>query len=136
MWIKILIDKFPKIIASTRTFSEPGHSKGPIYGVGGVLKKTADNHVLQGNDVNTAGDFVRLLKNSTISLYEVPDYEIVAIKSIIPEKVDVIPSIMNVTKIISDVSILLYQFSKLLLQMPAVCRHFQSKIEKKKVQHY
>ncbi|KAG6443763.1 uncharacterized protein LOC115456138 [Manduca sexta] len=118
LWIKTLTDQFPQITASTWTFSEPGHGKGPMDGVGGVLKKTADDHVLRGNDVNTAADFVRLLKKSTILLHEVTDDEIVAIKNLIPEKIDAIPGIMNVTKIVwqnsSDVSILLYQFSKLL----------------------
>ncbi|KAL4719475.1 hypothetical protein ACJJTC_004436 [Scirpophaga incertulas] len=91
------------------------------HGVGGVLKKTADDQVLRGNDVNTAADFVRLLNNTSVSLHEVTNDDIVAIKTIIPEKIDAIPGIMNVTKIVwqktSDVIILLYQFSKLLREI-------------------
>lgn len=121
LWIKILRDQFPQITASTWTFSEPGHGKGPMDGVGGVLKKSADDQVLRGNDVNTAADFVRLLNSSSVLLHEVTDDEIVAIKNLIPEKIDAIPGIMNVTKIIwqnaSDFSILLYQFSKLLREI-------------------
>lgn len=121
LWIKTLIDQFPQITASTWTFSEPGHGKGPMDGVGGVLKKTADDQVLRGNDVNTAADFVRLLNKSSVLLHEVTDGEIVAVRNVLPETIDAIPGIMNVTKIIwqnaSDVSILLYQFSKLLREI-------------------
>lgn len=121
LWIKTLIDQFPQITASTWTFSEPGHGKGPMDGVGGVLKKAADDQVLRGNDVNKAADFVCLLNNTSISLHEVTNDEIVAIKTLIPEKIDAIPGIMNVTKIIwqkaSDVTIILYQFSKLLREI-------------------
>ncbi|KAK9885072.1 hypothetical protein WA026_009296 [Henosepilachna vigintioctopunctata] len=103
LWIKTLIEQFPQITASTWTFSEPGHGKGPMDGMGGVLKKTADDQVLRGNDVNTAADFVH------------------AIKTIIPEEIDAIPGIINETKIVwkktSDVIILLYQFSKLLREI-------------------
>ncbi|KAK9871711.1 hypothetical protein WA026_014162 [Henosepilachna vigintioctopunctata] len=121
LWIKTLIEQFPQITASTWTFSEPGHGKGQMDGVGGVLKKTADDQVLRGNDVNTAADFVRLLNNTSVSLHEVTNDDIVAIKTIILEKIDAIPTIKNVTKIVwqktSDVIILLYQFSKLLREI-------------------
>ncbi|KAK9884032.1 hypothetical protein WA026_004965 [Henosepilachna vigintioctopunctata] len=92
-----------------------------VQWMGGVLKKTADDQVLRGNDVNTAADFLRLLNNTSVSLHEVTNDDIVAIKTIIPEKIDAIPGIMNETKIVwqktSDVIILLYQFSKLLREI-------------------
>lgn len=131
LWIKTLMDHFPQITASTWTFSEPGHGKGPMDGVGGVLKKSADDHVLRGNDVNTAKDFVRLLKNSTVALHEVTDDEITTFKTMIPKKIDAIPGIMNITKIVwqnaSDVSILLYQFSKLLREIKLQAFSVQNK---------
>lgn len=54
LWILTLIKDFQQVKKSTWTFSEAGHGKGPMDGVGGYLKRTADSHVLMGNDVRTA----------------------------------------------------------------------------------
>lgn len=112
------MDHFPVITSATWTYSKPGHGKGPVDGVGGVLKKTADDYVLKGKDVRTAADFVNLFKKTTVLLQEITDDEIVAVKKLVPGKLDAIPGIMNVTKITwqkaSDVLISLYQHAKLL----------------------
>lgn len=121
LWIKTLLEHFPQITTATWTYSEPGHGKGPMDGVGGVLKKTADDYVLKGKDVKTAADFISVLKHSSVLLQEIPEDEIEAMKKLVPENVDPIPGIMNVSKITwqrsSDVSILLYQHSKFLKEI-------------------
>ncbi|GBO02173.1 ERI1 exoribonuclease 3, partial [Araneus ventricosus] len=45
-------------------FSETGHGKGAPDGVGGTLKRTADNIIAQGHDITGQDEFVSLLKSS------------------------------------------------------------------------
>lgn len=57
---------------STWNFSEPEHDKGPMNGVGRYLKRTADGHVLIGNDVRTASEYADLFQNSAIEVKGTP----------------------------------------------------------------
>lgn len=61
LWINTLMDHFPQITSASWTYSKPGHSKGPMDGVGGLLKKRADDYVLKGKDVQTAPYFINYL---------------------------------------------------------------------------
>ncbi|CAH0551139.1 unnamed protein product [Brassicogethes aeneus] len=133
LWIKTLIDHFPKITSATWTYSEPGHGKGPMDGVGGLLKKRADDYVLKGKDVQTAADFINLFEKSTVLVQEVTNDKIVAVKNSVPKKLDAIPGVMNVSKITwqkaSDVSISLYQHVKFLkkVKLDTFARTIQNK---------
>lgn len=118
LWLKTLIDHFPQITSATWNYSEPGHGKGPMDGVGAVLKRTADDNVLKGKDVKTATEFVSLFEKSTILLQEITGDAIDAVKDSVPNGLDAIPGIMHVTKITwkkdSYNMISLYRHSKLL----------------------
>lgn len=82
-------------------------------GVGGVLKRTADSHVLMGKDIKTASDFANLFTESAIQVKIIPDDDITSIKNMVPKTLDAIPGIMNITKITwqrgPEVSIQVYQ---------------------------
>ena len=113
LWLQTLIHEFQQITKATWTFSEPGHGKGPMDGVGGVLKRTADSHVLMGKDIKTASDFANLFTESAIQVKIIPDDDITSIKNMVPKTLDAIPGIMNITKITwqrgPEVSIQVYQ---------------------------
>jgi hypothetical protein len=98
-WLQTLINEFKQIIKATWIFSEPGHGKGPMDGVDGHLKKTADSHVLMGKDIKTALDFANLFTESVIQVKVIPDDDITRAKNIVPKTLDAIPGIMNITKI-------------------------------------
>jgi hypothetical protein len=98
-WLQTLINEFKQITKATWIFSEPGHGKGPMDGVGGHLKKTADSHVLMGKDIKTALDFANLFTESVIQVKVIPDDDITRAKNIVPKTLDAIPGIMNITKI-------------------------------------
>lgn len=52
---------FPKSEVSWN-FSASGHGKGPMDGVGGTIKRLADNCVSRGSDITSAKDFLNLVK--------------------------------------------------------------------------
>ncbi|KAH0815919.1 hypothetical protein GEV33_006872 [Tenebrio molitor] len=99
LWLQTLINEFKQITKATWIFSEPGHGKGPMDGVGGHLKRTADSHVLMGKDIKTALDFVNLFTESVIQVKVIPDDDIARAKNIVPKTLDAMPGIMNITKI-------------------------------------
>lgn len=68
-------------------------------GVGGYLKKTADKHVLMGKDVKSPEDFIEIFRDSAVMLQKITNEEILGIKNTIPEKIDPVPGIFNITKI-------------------------------------
>lgn len=99
LWLQTLIKEFQQITKATWTYSEPGHGKGPMDGVGGTLKRTADRRVLMGHDIKTSSDLVDLFKESTILVKEIPHDDISTAKDLVPKIIDAIPGIMNITKI-------------------------------------
>lgn len=114
LWIQTLINDFQQVTKSTWTFSEAGHGKGPMDGVGGYLKRTADRHVLMGNDVRTASEFSNLFKNDAIEVKVIPEEDVMEEKNSVPNSLDAIPGIMDITKVYwqkgLDVFIKLYRY--------------------------
>ena len=88
----------PDIVKASWNFSEAGHGKGAVEGIGGVVKRTADRLVLQGKDIASVDGFIHSLKEpcSGIMIIKVKREQIAAIKSWLPE---VIPSICGMTKL-------------------------------------
>lgn len=90
---------------------------GPMDGVGGVLKRTADSHVLMGQDIKTASEFVDLFKESKIHVQEVSVDEVKSMKKMIPKSIDAVPGIMKITNIVwekgPEVIIELFQYESL-----------------------
>jgi hypothetical protein len=53
---------FPDIVSASWNFSEAGHGKGAMDGVGAAIKQTADRHIAHGNDVASYAELLLLLK--------------------------------------------------------------------------
>ena len=59
------------------SFLEAGHGKGAADGIGGVLKRTADRLVAEGNDIADAQSlFDALLKNTNVRLFYVTEEDV------------------------------------------------------------
>lgn len=90
---------FKNISLISWNYSESGHGKGPMDGVGGVLKRSADKLVLLGHDIISASTFVEKLQHTNVALWEVADTEILDFKKYAPVKISKIPQIMSVHQI-------------------------------------
>lgn len=75
-------------IQATWNFHESGHGKGVPDGVGGALKRAANNLVLHGKDITNAASFVQSIKekDSSIYLYEVPTSDVTEKSEILASK--------------------------------------------------
>uniref|UniRef100_A0A1B6J1Y9 Uncharacterized protein n=1 Tax=Homalodisca liturata TaxID=320908 RepID=A0A1B6J1Y9_9HEMI len=87
---------FKNLKFMTWNYTEAGHGKGPMDGVGGVLKRMADEVVRHGTDITCASDFVNTLKKRTkIYLIEIDSSTVDEMKKEV--KATVIPPIKNIT---------------------------------------
>lgn len=81
-------------------FTESGHGKGPMDGVGGTLKRGADAKVLHGTDITCAKDFVTSLQEHKIMLVEIPPTDVSRLKNVVADlKVPPIQGIMKVHQV-------------------------------------
>lgn len=95
--VTLLPEIFPTLKFTTWNYSEAGHGKGPMDGVGGTLKRQADNFVLRGGDIVSASDFVMLFIDSKIKVVQINSKTINEIKELrLPRNVKKIP---NITKL-------------------------------------
>lgn len=80
---------FPQIKEITHNFSESGHGKGPADGIGGSLKKTADDQVKYGTDVSNFEDHVTILRTrvQAVHIETVTIDEIHNIDAILPNDI-------------------------------------------------
>lgn len=94
---KLLPTMCPYIKSCTWNFTEAGHGKGPMDGVGGVLKRTADNKVAHGTDINSIEEFITVLEKScpNINLTEVPTDRIEKLKPLCDKNKIQIPKVMQ-----------------------------------------
>lgn len=74
---------FSKLVSVTWNFSEAGHGKGPMDGVGGTLKRSADQKVLHGRDITCAADFLDALQHFKILMFEIPPGDIQRLKTVV-----------------------------------------------------
>ncbi|CAH0547283.1 unnamed protein product [Brassicogethes aeneus] len=99
--LKIVPSIFPTVNKISWNYSESGHGKGPMDGVGGSLKRCADRIVLQGTDITCASVFLKeLQKTTSVKLWEVCESEVLHLKKILPKKIPAIPGIMAIHQII------------------------------------
>ena len=83
-------------------FSEAGHGKGPVDGVGAALKRAADQCVAHGQDIATAkAMYDKLESTSKIKLYYVSRDQINYVDEQIPLKVVGVPGTMRVHQLIT-----------------------------------
>lgn len=98
---KLLPQYFKHLKSFTWNFSEPGHGKGSMDGVGGSIKRAADQYVLHGKDINCAGDLVKLFaaSESKIKVVEVSPNAIEEMKKSLPQDVLPIKGIMSLRQV-------------------------------------
>ncbi|KAL4711132.1 hypothetical protein ACJJTC_009503 [Scirpophaga incertulas] len=71
--------------AMTWSFFKAGHGKGPADGIGGYLKRSADDMVARGPDISNADNFYECLKDvSKIKLFMISQEDIQNIENHIP----------------------------------------------------
>lgn len=90
--------------AMTWSFFEAGHGKGPADGVGGYLKRTADNMVATGRDIVSAEQFFEALKDqSKIKLFLISSEEIEIIKNNLPTNIKPLIGTLHVHQVFTSV---------------------------------
>jgi len=90
---------FKHFESATWHFSEAGHGKGAPDGVGGALKRNADNMVAQGHDITDARSFVDALKDSSVKLFYVDNTEY---HPQIPANLKSVPGTMSIHQILTE----------------------------------
>lgn len=65
---KLLLKMCPNINWCTCNFTESGHGKGPMDGVGGTLRREADNQVAHGADIDSLETFLSVVKKNAQTL--------------------------------------------------------------------
>lgn len=124
-----LLPKFcPNIKRCTWNFTEAGHGKGPMDGVGGTLKRAADELVSHGTDINSGEKFVSEMKVACpkISLTEILDENFNEIEPFCDSNITAIPQITKMHQAAWDSTtpdtIYLRKFSCLTCQK--ICEHY------------
>lgn len=90
-------------IRVTWNFFEAGHGKGAADGVGGYLKRIADEKVAAGSDISNAEEFFYTLKElSKVRLYLVTDSDIQNIEKTLPKNLVPLQGTMQVHQVFTD----------------------------------
>jgi hypothetical protein len=89
---------------STWNFTEAGHGISAADGIGGVVKRTAERLVSQGNDITTAKDLFKYPRecNIDVNLYLVSQSDVENISSSVPT---CLPGVKNTMKLHQVISI-------------------------------
>jgi len=92
----------PNIKSATWNFSEAGHGKGAMDGIGAVLKRTADRLVSQQRDITTVEQFLEEVSPACpgVRLYEIPDQHFQQIQEWMPKTIPSVPSIMKMHQVV------------------------------------
>lgn len=117
----------PNVQNISWNFSESGHGKGPMDGIGGTLKRSADRLVLQGKDIYSASCFIKNLSDISIKMWEVTETKIDEYKNKIPAKIPPIPNIMSIHQVTwskqNNSKIFLRSLSCFSCQFNIICKH-------------
>ena len=100
--ISVLCKDFPQLKAITWNYSEAGHGKGAPDGIGGVLKRTADNLVTFGQDVSTFDQFIDIVKQNveTIRIMTITEDEVLAKEALLPKNLKPFQGTLNVHQVL------------------------------------
>lgn len=84
------------------TFSEAGHGKSPADGVGGLVKRTADQFVCNGNDVINCHTFLEATKDIKTCMFEIKEADARITETMLPlnNSIVSIPHTMSVHEIV------------------------------------
>lgn len=92
--------KFTKV---TWNFFEAGHGKGAADGIGGFLKRTADQLVARGSDISDATNFYLALKDvSKVRLHLITDEDVKQSSTQIPENIVPLSGTMKVHQVFTE----------------------------------
>lgn len=125
--LDIIPSLFPNVQKISWNYSESGHGKGPMDGVGGSLKRSADRKVLEGADITSAADFVKLQDGSSVIIWEVSENDMLKFKNKLLNSIPSIPQIMKLHQITwtrkQPAFIFLRQLSCFSCEFGAACNH-------------
>ena len=84
-------------------FSEAGHDKGAADGVGGVLKRTADDTISRGQDLPDAATLFHALVNTgmSVKLFLVHDSDVNEFSSKMPDNLIYVPGTMAIHQLVT-----------------------------------
>lgn len=92
-----------KFIKVTWNFFEAGHGKGAADGIGGFLKRTADQLVARGRDISDATNFYFALKDvSKVRLHLITNENIEQSSNLIPENIVPLVGTMKVHQVFTE----------------------------------
>lgn len=89
---------FPNVKKWTWNYSISGHGKGPMDGIGGTIKRTADTVVLHGQDVTNTNDLIEKVSPlcPQINVIEIESKEFLWWKSQLPSNLPALKGIQKV----------------------------------------
>jgi hypothetical protein len=88
----------------TWSFFEAGHGKGPADGIGGFLKRTADDMVATGMDIVNADDFYNALKDkSKIKLFLITEKDVESFQKHLPPNITTLKGTISVHQLFTTV---------------------------------
>lgn len=89
---------------ATWNFCEAGHGKGPMDGVGAVIKRTADRIVAQGSDIPDFNTLMKCIRENTtnVIISTVTTKEIEEINKLLHRKISSVPGITKVHQMTWD----------------------------------
>jgi len=82
----------------TWNFSESGHGKSSADGIGGSVKRTADNGVAHGADIANAESFLKTVGSASpkVNFFEVLPSNIEVVDAVLPSKIKPVPNTMQI----------------------------------------
>ncbi|CAG5032732.1 unnamed protein product [Parnassius apollo] len=88
----------------TWNFCEAGHGKGPMDGVGAVIKRTADRIVAQGSDIPDFNTLMRCIRENTtnVIISTVTTKQIEELNKLLQRKINSVPGITKVHQMTWD----------------------------------
>ena len=127
MMTSILPEMNSNIKLATWNYSEAGHGKGAMDGIGGLLKRTADRLVAQRQDISTVQQFIDKVGPNCpgVSLYEIPPQHFDQIREWMPTDIPSVPSIMSAHQVVwsKQDTPALYLRELSCFECPAICLH-------------
>lgn len=110
-------------------FSEAGHGKSPADAVGGTVKRTADEKVVQGSDILKAADF--LWSDTVIWKCEIKPEDVARMDDLIQKPLLPLPNTMALKQVLIDFSTEKIQLRTLACcdcEITVHCDHFNAEL--------
>lgn len=95
---------FPEAEFLSWNFSAAGHGKGPMDGVGAVVKRTADKAVAQYADLTNIEDFTALIQKNCpgVLMYQITSEAIETMRASVPNNIPPIKDVMKTHQVTVD----------------------------------